>query len=76
MVEGAGNTDEPTAAQLAAWAGEQGVSLDEMRARVAGNQPAIAATAARMARMVEEAGTRAAPGPGAAGAGLWPGRGR
>ena len=49
-----------TAAQLVAWARDQGVAVDVMRTRVAGNQRAMAATVALMARMVEEAGMRAA----------------
>lgn len=58
----AGKLDDagaPTPMQLAAWAEDQGITLDEMRARVAGNRAAATATAARMARMVEKAGTRA-----------------
>lgn len=50
-----------TAARLAAWAEDQGVPLDVMRGRVAGNRAAIAATAALMARMVAEASSY--PGP-------------
>ncbi len=61
MAEAPNDTCEPTAAQLAFWAGDQGTTLDEMRARVARNSAAVTVTAARMARMVEEARTRAAP---------------
>ena len=55
------NACDVTAARLAAWAEDQGVPLDVMRARVAGNRAAMAATAALMARMVAEAGTGPAP---------------
>lgn len=61
MAEAADDIDEPTAAQLAAWAGEQGTTLDEMRARVAANRAAVMVTAARMARMVQEASSYGRP---------------
>ena len=60
MEEGTDNICDVTAAQLAAWARDQGVAVEVMRARVAGNQAAMASTAALMARMVEKAGIRSA----------------
>lgn len=61
MGEATDSACDVTAARLAAWAEDQGVPLDVMRTRVAGNRAAIAATAALMARMVAEAGTGPAP---------------
>lgn len=61
MVKAADDACAPTSMQLAAWAEDQGITLDEMHARVAGNRAAVVAAVMRMARMVEEARTRAAP---------------
>ena len=58
MEEGTNNICDVEAARLASWAKDQGTTLDVMRARVARNRAAMAATAALMARMVAEAGGR------------------